>query len=389
MRKPARSRARRAARCGGRRSARSARARASWSPSAATIAACTGAARSSRRACAPRGVPRRPRGRRPGRRRGSRRSWTAWTASGPRLMPSWLPPHTSGCSTETGLGLPAQLDVALVGHDEHAVLAGPGDDPAQLLRAQYPAGRVGGAVEPQQLQAAPGPGRRRVVVGDRLGAGQQRADLVRRVGQPGVADLVALAQVEQRGQPADQFLGADQRQDVRAGRVPARRARRAGSRRRVAQRGGAVRRSGSRGCRRRRSAPAGSRSGTGSTGVPTERSTTPSGCAAAAALYGSSLSQGKTGRRAETADTGLLTFSTSGGTRVRAPYGGRRRRTGPMAGSGRTGPRRRVGAAGRHRRGHWFCGGSAAMKGWSRSIRPSLEAPPGEPSSSKNSTFAL
>ena len=43
------------------------------------------------------------------------------------------------------------------------------------------------------------------------------------------------------------------------------------------------------------------------------------------------------------------------------------------------GPRRRSQA----------CGGSAATKGWSRSIRPSLLAPPGEPSSSKNSTFAL
>lgn len=37
----------------------------------------------------------------------------------------------------------------------------------------------------------------------------------------------------------------------------------------------------------------------------------------------------------------------------------------------------------------WLCGGSAAMKGWSRSMRPSFDAPPGEPSSSKNSTFAL
>ena len=34
------------------------------------------------------------------------------------------------------------------------------------------------------------------------------------------------------------------------------------------------------------------------------------------------------------------------------------------------------------------CGGSAAMIGWSLGIIPSLAAPPGEPSSSKNSTFA-
>ena len=37
----------------------------------------------------------------------------------------------------------------------------------------------------------------------------------------------------------------------------------------------------------------------------------------------------------------------------------------------------------------YACGGSAAMNGWSRSIRPSLLAPPGEPSSSKTSTLAL
>jgi len=35
------------------------------------------------------------------------------------------------------------------------------------------------------------------------------------------------------------------------------------------------------------------------------------------------------------------------------------------------------------------CGGSAATMGWSLLIFPTLEAPPGEPSSLKNSTFAL
>src|SRR3954452_1080040 len=49
-------------------------------------------------------------------------------------------------------------------------------------------------------------------------------------------------------------------------------------------------------------------SGTGSTGVPTDRSTMPSGCAAAVFLYGSSLSQGKVGNRSETADTGSAHF---------------------------------------------------------------------------------
>src|SRR5262249_12828619 len=35
------------------------------------------------------------------------------------------------------------------------------------------------------------------------------------------------------------------------------------------------------------------------------------------------------------------------------------------------------------------CGGSAATTGWSLSILPTFEAPPGDPSSSKNSTLAL
>ena len=53
-------------------------------------------------------------GRRRRTRRGSRRGWTASTASAPRARPSWLPPQTSGCSTETGSRVPAELDVALV-----------------------------------------------------------------------------------------------------------------------------------------------------------------------------------------------------------------------------------------------------------------------------------
>ena len=35
------------------------------------------------------------------------------------------------------------------------------------------------------------------------------------------------------------------------------------------------------------------------------------------------------------------------------------------------------------------CGGSAVTTGWSLLIFPTLEAPPGEPRSAKNSTFAL
>ncbi|GAA2252107.1 hypothetical protein GCM10010104_56210 [Streptomyces indiaensis] len=107
----------------------------------------------------------------------------------------------------------------------------------------------------------------------------------------------------------------------------------------------------------------------------------PSGWAAAVALYGVSLSQGKVGKRSETADTGSGSLS---GTyepvtaNASAPYGDQR-----VIGPYGTEAARSAG------RSYWFCGGSAATKGWSRSISPSLLAPPGEPSSSKNSTFAL
>ena len=58
----------------------------------------------------------------------------------------------------------------------------------------------------------------------------------------------------------------------------------------------------------------------------------PSGCAAAVALYGSSLSQGKTGRRSETADTGSGSLSgyvavdgaTPAAGNASVPYGDRR-----------------------------------------------------------------
>ncbi|OAH11249.1 hypothetical protein STSP_53830 [Streptomyces jeddahensis] len=58
---------------------------------------------------------------------------------------------------------------------------------------------------------------------------------------------------------------------------------------------------------------------------------------------------------------------------------------------GRVEDQMRIGERGRDPGGapHGVPAGSAATIGWSRSIRPNLEAPPGEPSSSKNSTFAL
>ena len=57
---------------------------------------------SSRRACAPRAARRPAPGRRPRTPPGSRPGSTAWTASRPRAGPRWSPPHTSGCSSDTG-----------------------------------------------------------------------------------------------------------------------------------------------------------------------------------------------------------------------------------------------------------------------------------------------
>lgn len=112
-----------------------------------------------------------------------------------------------------GFGLPAQFQVALVAEDQHVVLARPGDDPGQLVLGQDPAGRVGRRVEPEEPQ----PGRvqlGRVVVHDRLGAAEPGADLVRRVGEPRVGDLVARAEAELGRQPGHQFLGSDDGQHV-------------------------------------------------------------------------------------------------------------------------------------------------------------------------------
>ena len=83
--------------------------------------------------------------------------------------------------------------------------------------------------------------------------------------------------------------------------------------------------------------------GVGSTGVPTDRSTMPSGCARARSAWPVSLSQGKSGSREETVSVAHSSCS---------------------------------------------CGGSAATSAWSLSISPILAAPPGEPRSSKKWTLA-
>lgn len=117
------------------------------------------------------------------------------------------------------VGVPAELQVALVGEEQDAVLAGPGDDPGQLGLGEDLAGGVGRRVQPEELEAGRVQGRR-VVVALVVGAREAGAHLVRRVGQARVGDPVAGAEAQLGGEPGDQFLGADDRQDVVVGDVP-------------------------------------------------------------------------------------------------------------------------------------------------------------------------
>ena len=110
--------------------------------------------------------------------------------------------HRDGCR------LPAQRQVALVVHHDRAALACPRHDLAQVRRGQYPPGRVTRRVQPQQLD------RRRPQRGQRVGphdgrAGQARTHLVGRVADRRDRDGVPRPDAEQRGQPRDQLLGAD------------------------------------------------------------------------------------------------------------------------------------------------------------------------------------
>jgi hypothetical protein len=115
-------------------------------------------------------------------------------------------------------GLPAQLQVALVGEEQDAVRAGPGDDPGQLLLGEDLARGVRRGVQPEELQAL-GIQFRRVVIGLVLGPGQPRADLVRRIGQARVGHPVSGAEAQLGREPGDELLGADDRQDVAVGDV--------------------------------------------------------------------------------------------------------------------------------------------------------------------------
>ena len=109
------------------------------------------------------------------------------------------------------VGVPAEAQVALVGGDERAPVASPCDDLAEVVDAQYRARRVARGVDEDEPR---GPrsqlGQR--IGGDDLGSGEPRPDVVGRICQLGDDDEVVTAEVEQRRQPGDDFLGADDRQ---------------------------------------------------------------------------------------------------------------------------------------------------------------------------------
>ena len=243
-------------------------------------------------------------GRRRRTRSGSRPGWTASRASGRRGARRASRRRRDGCSTETGLGLPGALEVALVGDQDRAALAAPVDDLAQVLGRQHPPGRVGRRVQPEQrgpLRAE----RRQRVGGDGPGAGQRRADLVGRVGELGVDDQVSGADAEVDGERRDQLLRADHGQHL----VEAEPGHTVGAGQPVERRPAGSRPgrswSGSPASPRPPAARPARRPGSGRPGCrPRGRRCRP-GAAGARSAWPVSLSQGKSGSREETVRAGL------------------------------------------------------------------------------------
>ena len=238
-----------------------------------------------------------------------------------------------------GLGVPAELAVALVGGQGGADRAGGVHPAPELRRVERRAVRVGRGVDPDERGAG---GRRLVGVvgGQHLGARDARADLVGRVGGRGDHDRVAGAHAELEREVGDELLGADDRQDVL---VPQR------------HRGPAA----------LHVAPDRLPQG----GRPPHRGV--------AGPAGRSVGQG--------ADRGLGHRVDGRADRQVADAVGVRPGGGP---GGRDGVPGEVGQAARQPGAHSPWGGSASTIGWSASILPILAAPPGLPIVSKNFTLA-
>ena len=286
------------------------------------------------------------RGHRPRTRPGSPARFDRFDSECSARTPSCEPPQTSGCSTDTGRVVPTQLDVALVGDDHGAALARPGRPPCAgaRLAAPAPSGCWASSPTPGRPARARPPSSSRTTT---TSAPTTRAP-TSYVGYASSGTITRLLrpQPEQQRQRRHQLLGADRRQDGVASRLRSPRAG-APSTPTAAARSVSVPCDGrvAGGVGGARASARCTTSGTGSTGVPTDRSTMPSGCADARGLA--------------------------------------RRRAGP------TGSRGAGRASGDGAQLSTACGGRAATIGWSFSILPILAAPPGEPRSSKNSTLAL
>ena len=177
---------------------------------------------------------RRSRDRRRRSRRGSRRGWNAWTASGRRAGPVGSPPQTPRIEDADRLGVPAELEVALVADDERRRARAPSRRSWQVLGGQHLTGRVRRRVDPEQ------PYPRRARASSRLSyvtgsaPASSAPDGVGRVGERRQRDRLAGADAEQRRQQRDEFLAADRRQHADAVRRPEPAGRPAGQRPRAA-----------------------------------------------------------------------------------------------------------------------------------------------------------
>ena len=234
--------------------------------------------------------------------------------------------------------LPAELGVALVAGDHGAELPRAGHGGSQLGHIQDATVGVAGRVQPDQACAVGPFGG--VIRGERRRPDELRTHLVGGIGRARVHDDVARADVQQQRQQGDELFGADRGQhlaDSQSGHaapavVPGRDGfaqGRGADRLRVRVRVGArAQRVGDDGGGRIHRRP--DRQVDGTPGV----------CGGAARVWG----DGVPGVVVEVADG---------------------------------------------HEGQCSWGGSAAMMGWSFGITPTLAAPPGEPMSSKNSTFAV
>ena len=267
---------------------------------------------------------------------GSPPGWTAWTASAPpagRCSRRRRPRRTGS----TPAWLPAQRQVALVAGHHDTALARPGDHLAQVLHRQHLAGRVGRRVDPDQAYPRIRAERGERVGPDHRGAGQLDPHLVRGVADRRDRHDVTRADPEQRRQPGHQLLRADRRQHAdRAG----------GTARRGHPRGDGCSQRG----RARRQRIARSVGRVGQRGADQRRDRV----------------DRRTDRQVHDA--------------VRVCRGHRLRRLEQIPGEvGQLGRQRHCGQC------SFRSGGCAATNDASLSILPTLEAPPGEPKSSKNS----